>query len=119
LNEYRARNISLIFIAIEAIFAFLLIGLIFIGMELSELSIQGAKPSLGLIVFLLIFLGLGILIVLSAFNKLFFYLLTVIEICLTFYLLIISAFFIILIYLSLIILAPYVFYYIAKIRCRF
>ena len=116
MNENKARYISLIVIALEAVLAFFLYGMVFWEMHLPELAIQGNKPPVGMIAFLLIFLVIGILIILSVFFKIPFYIFTVFEIMTMAFYTVIYTFNVGAILPCLIVLAPHIFYYIVRIK---
>lgn len=111
MSECKARYISLTVIAEEAILLFLLYCLVVLNTNLSQLSIQGAVLPFDVVISLLVFLCIGILIVLGAFYKIFFYILTLLEIALIILLFSGSAFHILLLVFSMVVLAPLVFYY--------
>ena len=118
MTEYRARNISLIIIALEVILLFLMIRTFF-GYQINEVKIEGINPRPELIFFLLVFAGLGILIILSAFFKPCFYFLIGLNIALCIYLIYLSLQSIGVLALVLIISIPSITYFTAKAVCRF
>ena len=115
MNEIKARYISLTVIALEAILLFFPLSFIFLGMALSELTIQGKKPPFTVIIFLAIYLAIGVLIVLSAFYKIPFYILIVIETLLLALWCISVNFYPIFIIPCLVFLVPIIFYCIVRI----
>jgi len=80
MNETRVRYIAVILISVQAIFLFALYSLIFVGMRLSYMSIEGNRVDADIIIAVYIFLGIGVLVILSAFYKTAFYVLTGIKI---------------------------------------
>lgn len=114
MNEIKVRNISLIVISFEAIIAFGLFGFMVLGTYLPLISIQGNNLPLGVVMFLLIFLLIGIFIILSVFSKFVFYIFTVVEVAFIIYIIFVSSFNIICILFSIAIIAPQIFYYVAK-----
>lgn len=115
MSECKARYISLTVIAVEAILAHLLYSLLILNMNLSELSIQGAKLDFNMVISLFIFICIGIFIVLGVFYKIFYYILTMIEVALTAFIILGSAFHIVLIFFAFVVLAPLIFYYAIRI----
>lgn len=116
MEESKARYLSLIIIGIEALLVFLPLGLIFLGMTLPSLSIQGNELPSEVVIFLLAFFGIGSLLVLSAFFKIFFYILTISEVILLIFYTVDSRFNLMVILLYLMILAPHIFYYTVTIK---
>ncbi|HHV51084.1 MAG TPA: hypothetical protein GXX54_05180 [Clostridiales bacterium] len=118
MNEYKARNLSLIIFSLEAIAALLLI-LRVLEDSIKRLSTAGSSPNPALIIILLVFLGLGILIILSAFFKPCFYFLIGLNIALCIYLIYLSLQSIGLLLLVLLVSIPSLTYFTAKAVCRF
>ncbi|HHV51083.1 MAG TPA: hypothetical protein GXX54_05175 [Clostridiales bacterium] len=118
MTEYRARNISLIIIALEVILLFLMIRTFF-GYQINEVKIEGINPRPELIFFLLVFAGLGILIILSAFFKPLFYFLLVLQIAFSVYLLYSSRYLSGVLIFGLLAMMPPVLYLTAKTIIRF
>jgi len=77
LAEIKDRYTALIFIAAKTILAMLFYGLILINMHLSWLSIEGNKIDSDIIIFLSVFFGIGIFVIISAFFKPAFYILSI------------------------------------------
>ncbi|MHB1454648.1 MAG: hypothetical protein ACYCYM_11955 [Saccharofermentanales bacterium] len=119
MSECKARHISLTMIAAEAILLFLFYCLVVLNTNLSQLSVQGAKPPIDMLISLLIFLCIGIFIVLGVFYKTPYHLLAILEITLTAMLMLSgSGFHILLIVFYMVVLAPLIFYYAIRIWNR-
>ena len=115
MTENRARYIALIVISLEAIIAFVLFGSDILGRTLPLLYVEGSKLSLEVIIFLLVFLGIGLIIIFSTFFKTAFYVFTAVELMLATYYTLSSAFQPLALLLWLALLAPQLFYYTALI----
>ena len=120
MNESRARYISLTVIALGAIVLFIPLWMALDsnmtgGSNMRMLAIEGYKPPIEWIVFLSIFLCIGTFIILSAFFKLSFHILSVMEVALMAFLVVSASFNPMAILLCLIALAPQIFYYAVRI----
>jgi len=117
MNEQRARNLTIILIALQAIFIFNQFRTT-ISYAIKELSIQGAKPEPDLIVLLDAFLSIGIIIILSAYFKPMFYLMTVLATGFYIHWLCMPRLHIIPVIIFLILMSPIIYYYAARIIQR-
>lgn len=118
MNEVKARYISLTVIAAEAILLFLLYCLVVLNTSISHLSLQGAELPFDMIVSLLVFLCIGTLIVLSAFNEVPYHILSILEVAFIVLLMTSSSFHILLIVFYMVVLAPLIFYYAIRVWNR-
>ena len=124
MTESRARHISLIATALEAIGLFFPIwtalgsGMTG-GSNMLMLTIEGSSPPIEWIVFLLIFFGIGAFVVSSAFFKIPFYVFSVAETALMGFYAASAAFHPMVIFLCLAVLAPQMFYYMVRINLKF
>jgi len=118
MSEHRARNLTLIIFSLEAIAALLLM-LRAVEDDIKRLSIEGFNLDMKIIITLIVFMGIGILIILSAFFKPCFYFLIGLNIALCIYLIYLSLQSIGVLALVLIISIPSITYFTAKAVCRF
>ncbi|MCL2434000.1 MAG: hypothetical protein FWD16_05725 [Clostridia bacterium] len=79
MKKATARYISLIIFAAEAVLAFLFFGRGYFDRAFAPLSVRGGWPPFEAIIFLLIFLGMGAIIILSALYKPVFYVFFALE----------------------------------------
>lgn len=118
MTEKTARYISLIVISTETIFAFIMYIIFYFGMLISQLSVDDNVLQYEQFIFPLAFFIIGSFVILSSFFKMPFYIFSVLEVALTVYVFIISSFHPTPLILCAIILAPQLFYYIARIKIR-
>jgi len=79
MREVQERYAALLSIAVKSIFAFGVYSLIFIGMRISYISLEGTRIPADIIIVICIFLCIGALIIWSAFSKIAFYILSAAE----------------------------------------
>jgi len=110
-TEKRARHASLIVIALEVGLLFVAYWLYWISWAMYTLTIQGNKPSVEMILLLLFFFIVGVLVILSAFFKIPFYVLSIGTIILMGLYVVYASFYIEAIFICLIALVPQISYY--------
>ena len=120
MSEIKARYISLIIIAIESITYMVLCGadVILSSVEIDYFRYHAYFDLFSYIVTLSVFLSIGILIILSAFYKIPFYIIIGIETILSFLsfcLLVDTGFHPLAMFICVLILAPQIYYYIVRI----
>uniref|UniRef100_S0DGA6 Uncharacterized protein n=1 Tax=termite gut metagenome TaxID=433724 RepID=S0DGA6_9ZZZZ len=118
MTESQARHIALMVIAVEAILVFALYGMLMLAFGLPSMAVEGGTVPIEVVVFILIVAGVGGLIVLGAFFRIPFHVLTTVGIALTGYLMVLSAFQPITIAIFLAMLIPQLFYYAMRIKLR-
>ena len=111
MTEKRARHASLIVIALEVGLLFVAYWLYWISWAMYTLTIQGNKPSVEMILLLLFFFIVGVLVILSAFFKIPFYVLSIGTIILMGLYVVYASFYIEAIFICLIALVPQISYY--------
>ncbi len=116
MTEPRARLLATVIVGAEVLLAFLLIGLVLVGMSWSSLFMPEVGVPAPLVCFLVVFLLLGSFIIVSARSPIGFHLLTVAVLVLLVWLGAGIFDLTVALVLAVFLLAPAVFYYVNRLR---